>query len=130
MRLAGNGLHGRRRAGCAGHQTGLLRDRRGRLCARRGNEGGVCNAEGLEGGGRSRCTVVSLLVAAVVLWLELDIPRSAMAVACLVVENMAAIVWECVAGEGVESGVARQSKSSVVESEFGVRGERASISGW
>ena len=34
-----------------------------------------------------------------------DIPRRAMADACLVVENMAAIcVWVCVAGEGVESG--------------------------
>jgi hypothetical protein len=35
-----------------------------------------------------------------------DIPRRAMADACLVVENMAAsvCVWVCVGGEGVESG--------------------------
>jgi hypothetical protein len=38
---------------------------------------------------------------------RLDIPRRAMALACLVVENMAAVVVVSVAGGGVESGGAR-----------------------
>jgi hypothetical protein len=39
---------------------------------------------------------------------NVDIPRSAMAVACLVVENMAVIVNMCVAGGRVKTGEARQ----------------------
>ena len=91
VRLASNRLHGRRRARCATDQTGALGDRRSRLCARGGDVGGIGDTERLEGGGRSRCGIVSLLVA--VEWRGgQNIPRSAMAVACLVVENMAAIV--------------------------------------
>lgn len=52
--------------------------------------------------------VVSLLVAVVVMGGVGDIPRSAMAVACLVEENMAAIVWVCVAGSGEWCGEARE----------------------
>ena len=91
VRLASNCLHGRRRAGCATDQTGALGDRCSRLCARGGDVGGIGDTESLEGGGRSRCGIVSLLVA--VEWRGgQNIPRSAMAVACLVVENMATIV--------------------------------------
>jgi len=66
VRLSSNSLHWRRRARCARHQAGLLIDGRSRLCARGRNESGIGDAEGLEGGGRSRCTVVSLLVAVLV----------------------------------------------------------------
>jgi hypothetical protein len=109
--LASNRLHGRWRAGCATHQTGALRDGCGRLCARGGNEGGIGDTEGLESGGRSRCCCCccqSLGRGEGSVARDLDIPRSAMAVACLVVENMAAIVDVCVAGGRVESGEARQ----------------------
>ena len=68
VRLSGNSLHWGWRTRCARHQAGLLSDRRSRLCARGGNEGSIGEAEGLEGGGRSRCSVVSLLVAVVVVW--------------------------------------------------------------
>jgi hypothetical protein len=69
VRLSGDSLHWGWRARCARHQAGLLSDGRSRLCARGGYEGGIGDAEGLEGGGRSRCAVVSLLVAVVVvLW--------------------------------------------------------------
>jgi hypothetical protein len=108
--LASNRLHGRWRAGCATHQTRALRDGCSGLCARGGNEGGIGDTERLEGGGRSRCCCCCQSpgreegsVAR-----NLDIPRSAMAVACLVVENMAAIVNVCVAGGRVENGEARQ----------------------
>jgi hypothetical protein len=42
------------------------------------------------------------------------IPRSAMAVVCLVVENMAAVVGMGVAGRGVESGEARRGVSKSI----------------
>jgi hypothetical protein len=108
VRLSSDSLHWGWRTRCARHQAGRLSGRRSRLCARGGNEGGIGDAEGLEGGGRSRCAVVSLLVAVVggAMARGENIPRRAMADACLVVENMTASVcmWVCVGGEGVESG--------------------------
>jgi len=65
VRLASNRLHGWWRAGCAADQTRALSDGRGGLCARGGDVGGIGDTEGLEGGGRSRCGIVSLLVAMV-----------------------------------------------------------------